>query len=86
MRRALPPRYMHRPRLIAYQSAVWADMRTYERGLFGQQRAFGIFNFFTGVEKNNLAIEFLIKNAFDKRASIYRYSECTQAVCVPIAV
>ncbi|HKD55644.1 MAG TPA: TonB-dependent receptor [Steroidobacteraceae bacterium] len=69
-----------------YQSAVWADMRTLERGLLGQQPAYGIFNFFTGVEKNNLALELLIKNAFDKRASIYRYSECTQATCAPIAV
>jgi outer membrane receptor protein involved in Fe transport len=69
-----------------YQTAVWADLRTYERGLLGQQPSFGIFNFFTGIQKNNLSIELLIKNAFDERASIYRYSECVQAVCAPIAV
>lgn len=69
-----------------YQTAVWADLRTLERGLLGQQPAFGLFNFFTGIEKNNLSLELLIKNAFDERASIYRYSECVQAVCAPIAV
>jgi len=71
---------------FVYQSAVWADLRTLERGLLGQQPAYGIFNFFTGIEKNNLSLELLVKNAFDKRASIYRYSECVQAVCAPIAV
>lgn len=71
---------------FVYQSAVWADLRTLERGLLGQQPAYGIFNLFTGIEKNNLSLELLVKNAFDKRASIYRYSECVQAVCAPIAV
>jgi iron complex outermembrane recepter protein len=69
-----------------YQSAIWPDMRLYERSLLGQQGAFGIANFFFGADKNNLSLELLVKNAFDKRASIYRYSECVQAVCAPIAV
>jgi len=69
-----------------YQSAVWPDLRLYERSLLGQQPAFGIFNFSLGGTKDNLSLELLVKNAFDKRASIYRYSECVQAVCAPIAV
>jgi iron complex outermembrane receptor protein len=69
-----------------YQSAVWPDLRLNERSLLGQQSAFGIANFFFGGEKNKLSLEFLVKNVFDKRASTYRYSECVQAVCAPIAV
>jgi iron complex outermembrane receptor protein len=72
--------------IYVYQSAVWPDLRLYERSLLGQQPAFGVFNFSFGGDKNNLSLELLVKNAFDKRASLYRYSECVQAVCAPIAV
>ena len=71
---------------FAYQSAVWADLRTLERGILGQQAAYGIANFSFGVDKDAYSLELLIKNAFDKRGDQYRYTECTQATCGPIAV
>jgi iron complex outermembrane recepter protein len=72
---------------IVYQSAVWPDLRIADREVLGQQPAYAISNFFMGVtSKDNLQLEFLIKNLTDKRASIYRYAECTQTTCGPIAV
>jgi len=69
-----------------YQSAVWADLRTIERNILGQQGSYGLTNFSVGVTKDNWTAELLVKNAFDVRASQYRYTECTQAACGPIAV
>jgi len=71
---------------VVYQSAVWASLLTLERGLLGQQGAYAITNLFIGIDKDNWELELLIKNAFDRRASQYRYAECTEATCAPIAV
>ena len=69
-----------------YQSAVWSDLRTIERNILGQQGSYGLTNLSIGVNKDNWTAELLVKNAFDVRASQYRYAECTQATCGPIAV
>jgi iron complex outermembrane receptor protein len=71
---------------FVYQSAVWADLRTIERNILGQQGSYGLTNLSVGVSKDNWTAELLVKNAFDVRASQYRYAECTQATCGPIAV
>jgi len=71
---------------FVYQSAIWPDLRTAERNILGQQGSYGITNFSLGVSKDNWTAELLVKNAFDVRASTYRYAECTQAKCGPIAV
>ena len=71
---------------FTYQSAVWSDLRTVERNILGQQGSYGLTNFSFGVNKDNWTAELLVKNAFDVRASQYRYAECTQATCGPIAV
>src|SRR6185312_16247083 len=71
---------------FVYQSAVWADLRTNERNLLGQQGSYGLTNFSLGVSRDNWTAELLVKNAFDVRASQYRYTECTQGTCGPFAV
>jgi outer membrane receptor protein involved in Fe transport len=69
-----------------YQSAVWPDLRTADRNALGQQSAYGLANFSAGIEKDNWTAELLVKNAFDRRASTYRYAECTTTTCAPFAV
>ncbi len=71
---------------VVYQSAVWPDLRTADRDLLGQQSAYALTNFSFGVEKDSWTAELLVKNAFDRRASTYRYAECTTTACAPIAV
>lgn len=71
---------------FVYQSSSWSDLRTLERGILGQQSAYGIFDFSTGVEKNGISAEVFVQNVLDRRADTYNYAECTEAVCGPIAV
>src|SRR5579872_7239523 len=49
----------------------------------GIQPAYALKNLFAGVEKNGLSIELLVKNAFDRRASLFRYAECGTQTCGP---
>jgi outer membrane receptor protein involved in Fe transport len=51
------------------------------RGLLGQQSAFATVDLSPGIERNDWALEFFIKNVFDKRADLYHYAECTTQVC-----
>jgi iron complex outermembrane receptor protein len=71
---------------LVYQTAVWPDLRLAERNLLGQQPAYALTNLSVGIERDNYTLELLVKNVFDRRASLYRYAECTQATCAPIAV
>ncbi len=64
-----------------HQSGTWSDLRVYERGLLGRNKAFITFDFTTGVEKDNWSVELFVQNAFDERAQLGRYAECTPAVC-----
>jgi outer membrane receptor protein involved in Fe transport len=70
---------------FVYQSAVWADLRTYERQLLGQQPAYGLLNLAAGGEWNRFTAELFVNNVFDRLAQTYRYAECAPAVCAPIA-
>ena len=71
---------------LQYQSSVWSDLRTLERGILGKQRAYGVTDFSAGVAKNGITAEFFVDNAFDIRGDVFNYAECTEAVCGPIAV
>lgn len=71
---------------LAYQTSVWPDLRTKERGILGRQSPFAVADFSTGVEKNGITAELFVENAFDRRADIYNYAECTEAVCGPVRV
>jgi iron complex outermembrane receptor protein len=71
---------------FVYQSSIWSDLRTLERGILGKQSAYGVADFSAGVEKNGITAEFFIDNAFDRRGDVYNYAECTEATCGPIRV
>lgn len=68
---------------LVYQSFVWPQLRVLDRGILGQQPAYALTNFFLGVEKNGLSVELLVKNAFDRRASLFRYANCGTVDCGP---
>jgi outer membrane receptor protein involved in Fe transport len=69
-----------------YQSQSWEDLRTIERNILGPQRAYGVLDIAVGAERHGTSFELFINNVADKRADIYNYAECTEAVCGPIAV
>jgi len=66
---------------VVYESGRWADLRLAERNLLGKEPGFTTFDFTTGVEKDNWSVEFALLNAFDERAQLGRYAECTPGTC-----
>jgi len=71
----------HAQGALVYQGAVWSDLVTSDREVFGEQAAYALTDFTFGVEKDNYSLELFVDNAFDRRAELYRYSECATAVC-----
>lgn len=74
------------------QTFSWADLRVVApdpitgvmkpiRGALGKQAGFATADFTTGVAKDNWFIDLSLTNAFDTRAQLYRYAECTPQVC-----
>ncbi|MBU6297720.1 MAG: TonB-dependent receptor [Alphaproteobacteria bacterium] len=66
---------------LVHQSGTWPDLRIAERTLLGQSRAYTMFDFTTGVERDNWTLELYVKNLTDERAQLGRYAECTPGVC-----
>jgi outer membrane receptor protein involved in Fe transport len=52
-----------------------------ESDLLGTQPSYTIADFSFGMKKERWQIELFVKNAFDERASLYRYAECATSVC-----
>ena len=74
------------------QTFSWADLRVVApdpitgeikpiRGALGKQAGFATADFTAGVAKGNWFIDLSLSNAFDTRAQLYRYAECTPQVC-----
>ena len=66
---------------VVYQGDSWSDLLTADRQTLGVQQAYTTADFTAGLAKNNWTLELSILNAFDTRAQMYRYAECTIAVC-----
>ena len=66
---------------VVYQDATWADLRTFERGLEGRMPAFTTVDLSLGAQRDKLTVELFVKNLFDERGNITRYTECTIGVC-----
>jgi iron complex outermembrane recepter protein len=66
---------------FVHSSGTWSDLRIFERSLLGHNRSYTMFDFTTGIDKDNWALELYIKNAFDERAQLGRYAECTPGTC-----
>nr|WP_165190047.1 TonB-dependent receptor [Caulobacter soli] len=64
-----------------YQSGSWTDLRIQEREIIGRQNGYTTADFTAGIARDSWMLEAYVKNAFDKRASLYRYAECIETVC-----
>jgi outer membrane receptor protein involved in Fe transport len=64
-----------------HSSGTWSDLRVFERSLLGKNKAYTMFDFTAGIDRDNWALELYIKNAFDERAQLGRYAECTPGTC-----
>ncbi|HVR82231.1 MAG TPA: TonB-dependent receptor [Luteimonas sp.] len=57
------------------------DLRTYEGGLLGDLKPYTMADLSAGFHRSNWSVEFFLKNAFDTRAQLARFSQCAAAVC-----
>jgi outer membrane receptor protein involved in Fe transport len=71
---------------LVYQSAVWADVRSAQRQILGQQPAYALVDASIGAEKGGIGVELFVNNVFDRLAENYRYAECNPTVCGAQAV
>jgi iron complex outermembrane receptor protein len=61
-----------------YSGSAWSDLRTDERELLGEQPAYDIVDFSFGVEKESWGLELFVKNLFDERAVLSRFTQCSE--------
>ena len=61
---------------LTYQSDSTPALPPAWTDLLGMQPAYAITDFAAGIEAKTLSFELFVANAFDRRAQLYRYSEC----------
>jgi outer membrane receptor protein involved in Fe transport len=68
---------MHLQAAAVYQGSAWSDLRTAERELLGKQPSYTIVDLSAGFAVEEWGIELFVKNAFDERAEIARFAQCS---------
>ena len=69
---------------LVYQSSSWSDLLQFDRQSLGKQPGYTTVDFSGGFARDNWTVELSLLNAFDTRAQLYRYAECTIAVCAGV--
>jgi iron complex outermembrane receptor protein len=62
---------------FVYTGSRTSAMVPAEADLLGLQRSYGLADFSFGVRKDRFSAELFVNNAFDKRADLFRYAECS---------
>jgi iron complex outermembrane recepter protein len=62
---------------FVYQSSSKSQLAPAANALLGTQPAYGLADFAAGFTKGNFMAELFVDNAFDKRAQLTRFAECT---------
>ncbi len=77
---------------VFYQSMAFAGLRVQDIAELGNMPGYATADFSVGAEHDNKTVELFVKNAFDTRGQVNRYTPCTVSVCavsytgVPAAV
>ncbi len=58
-----------------------SDLRVLENGLVGDLSAYTTMDLSAGFNHNSWSVSLYVNNLFDKRAQLYKYAECAEAVC-----
>ena len=66
---------------LVHQGSVWADLKTADRDVIGQQPGYTLVDASTGFGKNGWNFELSVRNLFDKRAEITRGAQCATGTC-----
>ncbi|MEY2114156.1 MULTISPECIES: TonB-dependent receptor [Rhodanobacter] len=57
------------------------DLRLLERSLLGNLPAYNSVDLSAGMQKGNWSLDVYVDNVFDKRAALYKFTECGVTVC-----
>jgi iron complex outermembrane recepter protein len=68
---------------VAYQTRRYPALLLADIGNLGTMPDFATVDFSFGAEKNNNSVELYIKNAFDERGQLNRFTPCTTSICAP---
>ncbi len=66
---------------LAHQGDRTNDLREAQSAVFGTLDAYTLVDLSAGLRKNGWAVDVFLKNAFDKRAELARFSECAALTC-----
>ena len=66
---------------VAHQGDRTNDLREAQSALFGTLDAYTLVDLSAGWKKDRWSIDVFLKNAFDKRAELARFSECAALTC-----
>ena len=66
---------------VVYQGSRKVDLRTAAAATYGDLRAYTLTDLSVGFRKNNWSVDVFLKNAFDKRAELSRFTECKVGTC-----
>ena len=58
-----------------------SDLRSLENSLVGDLPAYTTLDLSGGYKWSSFSVDLYINNVFDKRADLYKYTECAEAVC-----
>jgi outer membrane receptor protein involved in Fe transport len=66
---------------VVYVGRRTSDLRSLERSDLGPMPAYATVDMSAGVSNDSFSASIFLKNAFDERGQLYRYSECPANVC-----
>jgi outer membrane receptor protein involved in Fe transport len=66
---------------VIYQGSRKVDLRTFAAETFGDLKAYTLADLSVGFKRSNWSVDVFLKNAFDKRAELARFSECKVETC-----
>jgi outer membrane receptor protein involved in Fe transport len=69
---------------LLYQTRNHVGLRTADNQQLGSMPAYATVDLTAGIEKNNLSLELYVKNLFDERGQVNRYTSCTTSICTAI--
>ena len=66
---------------IFHQGDRVTDLREAQRELLGELEAYTLTDFSAGIRKGNWSLDFFLKNVFDERTELARFTQCATLVC-----
>jgi outer membrane receptor protein involved in Fe transport len=73
----------HAQAAVAYQSERSPAVFSADIVNLGKMPGFATVDFSLGAERDKTSVELFVKNAFDERGQVNRYTPCTTAICAP---